>query len=58
MRIAPAPGGNLTSSHLRHTTTHGDVTVSWSLTHQTMTVEVTIPDEHHGGSRSAAAPRR
>ena len=44
MRIAPAPGGNLTSSRLRHNTTHGDVTISWSLTHQTMTVEVTIPE--------------
>ena len=39
MRIAPAPGGDLTSAHLRHTTTHGDVTVSWSLTMQTMTVD-------------------
>ena len=57
MRIAPAPGGDLTSAHLRHTTTHGDVTVSWSLTMQTMTVEVTIPEEHHGGGRPAAAPR-
>ena len=44
MRIAPAPGGDLTSAHLRHTTTHGDVTVSWSLAMQTMTVEVTIPE--------------
>jgi alpha-L-rhamnosidase len=44
MRIAPAPGGNLTSSRLRHTTTHGDVTVSWSLAGQTMTVRVTIPE--------------
>ena len=44
MRIAPAPGGNLTSAQLRHTTTHGDVDVSWSLTGQTMAVSVTIPE--------------
>ena len=44
MRIAPLPGGGLTSASLRHTTTFGDVTVSWSLSGITMSVEVTIPE--------------
>ena len=54
MRIAPAPGGNLTSSQLRHTTTHGDVTISWSLTEQTMTVRATIPE---GTTAEVALPQ-
>ena len=58
MRIAPAPGGNLTSAHLRHNTTHGDVTVSWSLTQRDDDSRAHDPREHDSGSCSAAPPRR
>lgn len=43
MRIAPEPGGDLTFARLRHTTTFGDVSVSWEMSDDRMTVEVVIP---------------
>ncbi|MGV2900125.1 family 78 glycoside hydrolase catalytic domain [Microbacterium sp. AGC62] len=45
MRIAPQPGGNLTSSDLRHITTYGEVAIVWSLEGTTFTLTVRIPDD-------------
>ncbi|WP_345800501.1 family 78 glycoside hydrolase catalytic domain [Microbacterium sp. AZCO] len=53
MRIAPLPGGKLTSAHLRHVIPAGTVDVSWDLTGQTMAVAVTIPQ---GTSAEVALP--
>jgi alpha-L-rhamnosidase len=53
MRIAPLPGGKLTSAHLRHNIPAGAVTVSWVLTDETMSVAVTIPE---GTSAEVALP--
>ncbi len=44
MRIAPLPGGKLTSARLRHVIPAGEIEVSWRLEEQTMTVGVTIPE--------------
>ncbi|WP_262492159.1 glycoside hydrolase family 78 protein [Microbacterium sp. ANT_H45B] len=44
MRIAPLPGGGLTSASLRHTTVHGEVRVAWRLEDGTVTVDVSIPE--------------
>lgn len=43
MRIAPLPGGGLTSARLRHTTVHGDVRVAWRLAGGTAALDVSIP---------------
>ncbi|QHC65670.1 family 78 glycoside hydrolase catalytic domain [Rathayibacter sp. VKM Ac-2759] len=44
MRIAPLPGGGLTSAQLRHTTVHGEVGIAWSLDGGTATLDVSIPE--------------
>jgi alpha-L-rhamnosidase len=53
MRVAPLPGGKLTSAHLRHRTPAGPVAVSWELADETMSIEVSIPD---GTSAEVALP--
>jgi alpha-L-rhamnosidase len=53
MRIAPLPGGKLTSAHLRHDIPAGTVDVSWNLTGETMAVAITIPE---GTSAEVALP--
>ncbi|MEK6344465.1 MAG: family 78 glycoside hydrolase catalytic domain, partial [Curtobacterium sp.] len=44
MRVAPQPGGELTSAHLRHAVPAGDVDIAWSIVDGTMTISVRIPD--------------
>ncbi|NQX17359.1 alpha-L-rhamnosidase [Rathayibacter sp. VKM Ac-2857] len=44
MRIAPLPGGGLTSATLLHTTAQGEVRVAWRLEGGTVTFDVTVPD--------------
>ncbi|MFG6403098.1 glycoside hydrolase family 78 protein [Microbacterium sp. P04] len=44
MRIAPLPGGKLTSATLRHLTTHGEVQVSWKIEDGRMDVDVHLPE--------------
>ncbi|PPF37944.1 alpha-L-rhamnosidase [Rathayibacter sp. AY1A3] len=44
MRIAPLPGGGLTSATLRHTTAQGEVRVAWRVEGGTVTFDVTVPD--------------
>lgn len=44
MRIAPLPGGDLTSATLRHTTKFGDVHVKWSAEGGQAEVELTLPE--------------
>lgn len=43
IRIAPQPGGNLTSAALRHTTVHGEVRVDWRIDGATVHVLAQIP---------------
>jgi len=44
MRIAPQPGGGLTSASLRHMTVHGEVRVAWRLEGATATLNLSIPE--------------
>jgi alpha-L-rhamnosidase len=44
VRIAPQPGGGLTSATTRHTTVHGDITVDWRLEDGEVTLDITLPD--------------
>ncbi|TCR26263.1 alpha-L-rhamnosidase [Streptomyces sp. BK205] len=44
MRIAPLPGGDLTSARLRHATPQGDVEVAWELSGRTVSLAVTVPE--------------
>ncbi|MFK4851891.1 family 78 glycoside hydrolase catalytic domain [Microbacterium sp. ZW T6_19] len=44
VRIAPQPGGELTSARLRHTTRYGDISVAWAKDGDQATVDVTIPE--------------
>jgi alpha-L-rhamnosidase len=53
MRIAPLPGGKLTSARLRHTIPAGPVAISWELVGDTMSVAVSIPE---GTSAEIALP--
>ncbi|CDK00352.1 MULTISPECIES: alpha-L-rhamnosidase [Microbacterium] len=43
MRIAPRPGGDLTSASLRHDTVHGPVRVEWAVDSGSARVTVEIP---------------
>lgn len=43
-RIAPQPGGGLTSATLEHATPLGDVKVSWQIAGGTLRMDVTIPE--------------
>jgi alpha-L-rhamnosidase len=43
-RIAPQPGGGLTSATVRHETVHGLVAVAWRITDGEMVVDVTVPE--------------
>lgn len=44
LRIAPRPGGGLTSAAARLDTVHGRADVAWTRSADTLTVEVTVPD--------------
>jgi alpha-L-rhamnosidase len=44
MRIAPQPGGDLTSARLRHTTAYGDVRVAWAVMGTTVTLDISVPE--------------
>jgi alpha-L-rhamnosidase len=43
-RVAPRPGGGITSAETEHLTPHGRVAVSWRLEGDELRVEVTVPD--------------
>ncbi|TDL45259.1 alpha-L-rhamnosidase [Microbacterium oleivorans] len=43
MRIAPRPGGGLTSAHLVHDTVRGRVDIAWEIDGGSVTVTVTVP---------------
>jgi alpha-L-rhamnosidase len=43
MRIAPRIGGGLTHATLRHSTTHGEVSVAWQLEDNRINLNVSIP---------------
>jgi len=43
MRIAPRPGGGLTSARLVHETVHGSVEIAWSIAGDDFTLRATIP---------------
>ncbi len=43
MRIAPQPGGGLTSARLAHETAHGRVEVSWRIEGQRLIIDATVP---------------
>ncbi|QHC57828.1 family 78 glycoside hydrolase catalytic domain [Rathayibacter sp. VKM Ac-2760] len=53
MRIAPQPGGGLTSAELVHDTIRGQIRVSWSKTAGELTVTVTVPE---GASAEVVLP--
>ncbi|WP_051393392.1 alpha-L-rhamnosidase [Glycomyces arizonensis] len=65
MRIAPKPGGDLTSADLRLCTVHGDVRVSWRLDGGQVSIEATVPEGTeavvelplNGGTEEVAAGR-
>lgn len=44
MRIAPKPGGGLTSAHVAHDTVHGRAEVQWQITEELMLLNVTVPE--------------
>ncbi|MBY4127535.1 family 78 glycoside hydrolase catalytic domain [Rhodococcus fascians] len=44
IRIAPEPGGGLTSAKVGHTTVHGHVACEWRIADGRMTLAVDIPD--------------
>lgn len=44
IRIAPLPGGNLTSASVRHLTPHGLAAVSWKIDGGTVTLEAIVPE--------------
>ncbi|WP_230594671.1 alpha-L-rhamnosidase [Rhodococcoides fascians] len=43
VRIAPQPGGGLTSASTRHRTGYGDIAVSWTIDASTVCVDVSVP---------------
>jgi len=43
MRIAPQPGGDLTSASLRHLVPQGEVVVSWSVDSRVVSLDVSLP---------------
>lgn len=44
VRIAPQPGGGLTSASLRHDTRFGEISIAWALEDGAASVRVVIPD--------------
>ncbi|MFC5790256.1 alpha-L-rhamnosidase [Agromyces tardus] len=44
IRIAPQPGGGLTSAHVAHDTVHGRAEVDWRIEDGEMFLDVTIPE--------------
>jgi alpha-L-rhamnosidase len=44
VRVAPKPGGDLTSATLRHDTRYGQISVAWAIENETASVRVTVPD--------------
>ncbi|GAA4777089.1 glycoside hydrolase family 78 protein [Microbacterium gilvum] len=43
VRIAPRPGGGLTSARARHASPYGDIAVSWTLSDGVFVLEVQVP---------------
>ena len=43
MRIAPRVGGDLTYANLRHTISHGEVSIAWELEDSRISLDVSIP---------------
>ena len=58
-RVAPRPGGGITSAETEHLTPHGRIAVSWRLEGDELRVEVTVPDGLHrrGGAAGRHQPR-
>src|SRR5262249_22992281 len=52
-RVAPQPGGGLTSARTHHDSPHGRIEVAWSLDGGAGRIEVTVPD---GTSASLERP--
>ncbi|WP_335339041.1 alpha-L-rhamnosidase C-terminal domain-containing protein [Microterricola viridarii] len=44
VRIAPQPGGGLTSATLRHDTRHGAISIAWALENGAVSVGVVVPE--------------
>jgi alpha-L-rhamnosidase len=44
VRIAPQPGGDLTSATLRHETRYGEISIAWALEDGSASVRVVVPD--------------
>ena len=44
VRIAPQPGGDLTSATLRHDTRYGEISVAWTLEDRSASVRIVVPD--------------
>lgn len=44
VRIAPQPGGDLTSATLRHDTRYGEISVAWALENGSASVRVVVPE--------------
>jgi len=44
VRVAPQPGGDLTSATLRHDTRYGQISVAWAIDKATASVRVVVPD--------------
>jgi alpha-L-rhamnosidase len=44
-RVAPRPGGGITSAHVHHVCPHGCIEVTWSLDGDTGTIDVAVPDQ-------------
>ncbi len=43
-RVAPHPGGGITSAHTHHDSPHGRVEIAWSIADGTGTIDITVPD--------------
>ncbi|WP_026536809.1 glycoside hydrolase family 78 protein [Arthrobacter sp. 9MFCol3.1] len=44
IRIAPKPGGDLTSASARHLTPYGEASTSWQIEEDTVTLDITVPE--------------
>ena len=58
-RVAPRPGGGITSAATEHVTPHGRVAVSWRLDGDALHIEVTVPTGccRRGRAASRTRPR-
>ncbi len=50
-RVAPHPGGGITSAHTHHDSPHGRIEIAWSITDGTGTIDVTVPEGTIGDLR-------